>query len=429
MYLLDNLKNKISSLFKKGFIDIVGSNMLNNIFLFISNMILVRILTKSEYGLFTYVWNIYYIVMLACGIGLESGFLQLASEKPNDESFHSKMYGFCIKWGSFFNIGIAVVLSAIAIIVTLKNKELNILLFLISFLPIFQFFYRMILARLRACKRNRDYAKITNINTICVAVFTVAGALAFREFGLVIGHYIAAILTLIIAKRVVKYSFDQTIIESRDVKKSLISISFISVLNNGMNQLLYTIDVFLIGLLISSELILASYKVATQIPNAMRFIPQVTVIFIYPYFAEHRLDKDWCKKAYKKLMIPFTLAILFVTIILLVLAPLVISIVYGDKYLDAVPVFRVLTIGFLISAPFRTITVNLLLTQRKIKFNFIVSIITGIINVIGNILLIPVLGALGAAYVTVFVIIISSLISTVYLLKCFDYLNINKNNV
>ena len=51
--------DKIQSLHKKGFFYIFGSGVLNKIIGFMSSAILVRIITKEEYGVFTYAWNIF----------------------------------------------------------------------------------------------------------------------------------------------------------------------------------------------------------------------------------------------------------------------------------------------------------------------------------------------------------------------------------
>ena len=61
---------------------------------------------------------------------------------------------------------------------------------------------------------------------------------------------------------------------------------------NALSQLLYLLDLFVIGIVDPQETIIASYKVATVIPTALIFIPNSLVIYIYPYFAEHKDDTE-----------------------------------------------------------------------------------------------------------------------------------------
>ena len=84
--------------------------------------------------------------------------------------------------------------------------------------------------------------------------------------------------------------------------------------------------------------------------------------------------------------------------------------------MDCLTCFRILSIGYFFSGTFRVISGNLLVTQRKLKFNLFVNIICGIINIIGDLILIPKLYSIGAAITTFVVILISGLISTIYYL-------------
>lgn len=52
---MENLRNK---LFKTGFFHIFGSSVINKIVTFASGIILVRILSKEEYGVYTYAENL-----------------------------------------------------------------------------------------------------------------------------------------------------------------------------------------------------------------------------------------------------------------------------------------------------------------------------------------------------------------------------------
>ena len=72
---------KLTILIRTGFFHIFGSSVINKIIAFMSSIVLVRILTKQEYGVFTYAWNIYSIVLLFNGMGTDSGVLQLARKK------------------------------------------------------------------------------------------------------------------------------------------------------------------------------------------------------------------------------------------------------------------------------------------------------------------------------------------------------------
>ena len=245
--------------------------------------------------------------------------------------------------------------------------------------------------------------------------------------GLVVGHYIAYIGATIVGYFVFHVHLLNR--EGGDVGKDtkpLLKISFISMLNNGLSQLMYLIDVFVLGIVDPHETILASYKVATMIPTALGFIPLSMIIYLYPYFAQHKNDKKWCMERYKQVLIGLGSVNLSLAICLFVFAPLIVRIVFGVQYLDAVPVFRILAINYFFSGSFRTLAGNLLVTQRKLTFNLVVAVIASTINIVADYLLISHFGSIGAAYATMIVVLLTSILNTVYLLITFCKIPENK---
>lgn len=92
---------------------------------------------------------------------------------------------------------------------------------------------------------------------------------------------------------------------------------------------------------------------------------------------------------------------------------------YGNHYLDSVIPFRILVINYFFSGTFRSIAGNLLVTQRKLEFNTFVAIISGILNIVADIVLIFRFGAVGAAYATLIIVILCSSLNVGYLLITF----------
>ena len=62
------------------------NSIVNKIIGFFSSTILVHVLSKGEYGVFTYAWNIYSIIVIFSGLGMDSAIIQLCSEKPKEKS-------------------------------------------------------------------------------------------------------------------------------------------------------------------------------------------------------------------------------------------------------------------------------------------------------------------------------------------------------
>lgn len=418
---MEIIKQKVQTLLKTGFFHVFGSNVINKIIGFMSSIVLVRILSKTEYGAFTYAWNIYCIIALFNGMGVDSGTLQLASEHSGDKKYAKQISDYGTRVGLVFNVGLSIVTLCIGIFAPLAINGAGVLICSTFAMPFFQFLFNMYCTYLRSQKMNQAYSQMTVVNTVILFLASALCAVLFREMGLIIGHYAAYIVACLMGT--IYYHIHLLCHESGNLgedKKVLLKISLISMMNNGLSQLMYLIDVFVIGIVAPEETILASYKVATMIPTALAFIPTSLIVYVYPYFAEHKDDGKWCLNRYKQILLGLGGVNALISLCLWLFAPVIVKILYGSQYLDSVPVFRVLALSYFFSGTFRTISGNLLVTQRKLKFNLFVAVLSSLVNIAADYYFIQWWGSMGAAYATVLVIMITSIMSTTYLVKTFS---------
>lgn len=416
MSLFKKAHSLIVKLFSTGFFHIFGGSVVNKAVHFLSSVVLVRILTKHEYGVFTYAWNIYSFIILLNGMGMEHAVLQCCSENSRDEKLVSSISGYGTRFGLIFDAFVTLVILFVGLFIPLNISGANDILLLLCILPIVVFLSNTSMIVLRVQKRNKDYSVLSIMSAILMFAFSVAGAYLFREKGLIAGHYVAGLATFLCGLLFFKVNlFSKHDDLSVKHRKTMQSIAFVSMCNNALAQLMYLIDVFVLGIVLSDEMILASYKAATIIPSALTFVPVSVVTYLYPYFAENMQNKKLCLKNAKKVYLGMGLMNAAISITLFIAAPLIIDLLYGNSYADAVPIFRILSINYFFSGTFRVMSGNLLITQRKIKFNFWVGLISGCVNIIADVFFIQWWGSMGAALATVLVVLISGAMSTIYL--------------
>lgn len=417
---MDEAWNKLKKLFETGFFHIFGGSVINRMIAFLSSVVLVRILTKAEYGIFTYAWNIYSIVILFNGMGIESGVLQITSEHSGDTDYAARASNYGVRFGLRFNLVLVCALLGIGMFAPLRIAGGKRLLCALCLLPAVQLPYNMTLCYLRSQKRNQEYAGLAVVHTTLVFAASAGFAFLFREMGMVAGHYaayIAACLAGLLVFHVQLISGNAG--DLGEDRKPLLKISFISMLNNGLSQLMYFLDIFVLGIVDPQETILASYKVATMIPSALTFIPLSLITYLYPYFAEHKDDGKWCLSRYKRTLLGLGGFNLVLSAGLFAAAPLIMRVLFGAQYLDAVPIFRLLAVNYFFSGTFRTLSGNLLVTQRKLKFNLFVAILCSLTNAAADYFFIQWWGSMGAALATILVVLISSALNTSYLIHTF----------
>ena len=174
-------------------------------------------------------------------MGIASGLLQICSEKGGEPAFCNHVLHYSVKQGILFNGLLGVVLLLLAFFAPLKEGA-DTLLFMLCFLPLIQILYDLSTSYLRSQKRNQEYVSLTVINTALVLVVSACCAFYFKQKGLIMGYYAAYLVTVLYAVIVIKipiFNRKTTSALNNQTKRTLFKISFISMCNNGLSQLLY----------------------------------------------------------------------------------------------------------------------------------------------------------------------------------------------
>lgn len=413
-------KTLISKIISKGFIHIFAASLLNKIMVFAGSILLVRIISKEDYGVYAYAYNIYGFVAIFTGFGATSGMLQLGSE-TSEINKRNDIYNFGCRVGILFNIFLSIIIIGIARFIHLPIAGANYYLLLLSLLPIAEVISSMQLIYLRTDLRNKEYSAANMISTILVFITSVAMSILFQAKGLIWSYYISYIVTILTVSKLFKlpFSIKHGNLSELD-KKVFLSISGISMLNNGVSQLMYLLDVFILGIVTADGNTIAAYKVATKIPTALSFIPSVIITFVYPYFARNKDNKKWCKRYTIIIMSLVGIFNLIISTILFMMAPQIINSIFGNQYLDSVRPFRILCISYIFSGSVRIFAGNFLVAQRKLKFNLFDAVFSGTLNTTLNLWLIPRYQSCGAAIATLITTFFSSAISGGYLIYVYN---------
>lgn len=405
---LYNMFDKI----KNGILQMFSANILNKVIVMISNMIITRILTKPEYGLWSYVLNIYSYASLITGLGLSSGAFQFATENRGSEKEYS-YFKYCLSTGLIINsiISVVFIFSTFLGKYSIENSDI----YIRAYVPILllEYINEILTSVLRCENRIKKYAKALNINTILVTSFTCVGAF-WGITGVIIGKYVATSFSIsynviLTEKQVKSIKYSNSIIKSEI--KEVWYYSIFTGISSALNRMLYLIDVSMIAAMIKNTVDIAIYKVATLIPNSLSFIPSSVIVVILPDIIAHNQDSNWLRQNVKKSYIGLLLLNMLVGIISIIFAPLILGIISGPQYKASVYPFRILIIGYIVSGTFRDLSSNILAGLRKVGFNLFISIFTGIADIILNYVLIYKYSMIGAAYATMFVDIIASVLS------------------
>ena len=197
------------------------------------------------------------------------------------------------------------------------------------------------------------------------------------------------------------------------------SIATTFYVNSDMTMLGLILDDYAVGI----------YSVSVRIYSIVKMLLSSILIVTLPRLSFHLAQNN--KIEYKKLLDK-----IFNTLILVVLPSIIginilsseiIMIISGKAYLEATSSLRLLTIALFFSTLASFFATAVLLPNKKEKYILHATIISAVVNVLMNVLLIPIFKQDGAAFTTVIAEMIV-LIITFYFSKAFyNIRDINKN--
>lgn len=418
----ENLKEKINKLRKTGFFSIFIATVFSKVVTLLGSIILVRILPKTEYGIYSYISNCFAMLFMFNDLGISSATLQYLTESSNDKARQKQIIKYSIKSCLVVSIitCLLILFSPFFYPYTMEEaKTLTPMLFLV---PMIMIAYGLLSMILRANFDNRRYGKLQIFMTLSTYIVLIIASIIWGLKGAILSHYVYSMLILIYSIFLTyRYIPKEKLVETKNnqldkkEKKGFIKYALSLQLNNTIGGLLITIDTFLIGYMISSPEQIANYNVGSKLPYALNFLSSCIAIYISPYFIKNNNNISWIKRNFNRLIKYSIIGFAILCILLIAFSKLIFYILYGTEYYDSIPIYIVLVIGLFFTSALKTPCANILYGLRKIKINTITNICSLAVNFVTNILFINWFGIIGAAITTTGINIVISLIYVIYL--------------
>jgi O-antigen/teichoic acid export membrane protein len=387
---------------------------------FLLVLIMTHLISKEEVGLITYANTSLLFIIPFVGFGIHHGLLRYGSLSKS-QTVKKSLFYLTLKKGLNYSAILVFIIILLSPFISYKLGESRIYILILSVQLFSLFLLEIIRIYVRLINLNKLFAQIGIVKVIIVVASAYVLTLSFNGIGYAISLAFAPlfvaiyyILTLNLLKKPIglkKTSFNL---------KTYLNYGLYTSLAGVLSQLLYAIDIILIGNILVDEILVAQYKVAYVLPLSLLFLP---IVFMQTDFVKiagkSETDKNYIKNYYLNYLKIFSLISVLTLFVFYYFSDDLIRL-FGKEYTNDSNLMFIFSVGIMGAMLFRVPLGNILSAIGWPKINALNSLIILVFNVIFSSIFIYRNGIIGAAYVTAAMMWLSgilSLIAFIYYLK------------
>lgn len=388
-----------------------GLRFSTRIIAYIRIAILARILTPAQFGVF----GIAYLILALIEIITETGINVFLVQEKNENEYINSAWIVSIVRGIVISL-VILVLAPFVISFFNSPESLQVLL-LISVVPVIRGFINPSVVKFQ---KNLEFRKefiyksfIFVVETFTVIIFALMtkSAICFAV-GLIIGALLEVILSFFLVRPIPNFSLklDQAV-------KIMARGKWITAAG-VFNYLFHHGDDFVVGKILGVSS-LGLYDVAYRISSLpISEVSDVVSRVAFPVYSKISDDNSRLKSAYIKTALITTLIVIPIGVIFFIIPEFIIKVVLGEQWIQASPVFQILTIYGVLRAISNT-TSPLFWGIKKQEFVTIITFISFLAVAIIIIPLIQYFGIIGASVSVVIATMVGLFVNLYFLSTVF----------
>ena len=370
------------------------STVLSRILSFIGSMIALRLLDNKELGVILFAYSIIQFMIPIGGFGLHQSLLRygalLASTREKE-----KLFSYVLKHGIIGSLILIIIVLLIGWFISFQFDKTFYYLCILSTAILSNFIFELVKTQFRLQHKNTLFAKAEFFQNFLLVVLIFSLTNYLGGLGYVIALISAPFITAILFVRKLQITFylnTNLSITNVDFWK----YGFFGGLSNVVTQLLFIIDIILIGELMTDPLMVTHYKYISIIPFSLLFLPRVFMAADFVSLTEKIGQKVYIRNYIKSYQLFFSLLSLLIFSISCFFSKSIL-LLFGKEYVNYSDSFVILIFGITGIFIFRGIYGNLLSSIGKMSVNYYIVSIAILINILCNFYLIPIYGIKGAA--------------------------------
>lgn len=402
-------------------------NVTSAFFSFLFTVILVRVLSLSDFGYFSALLSLMLMVTELSDIGIGQS---LSSFLPPLENYQDKLKVFL---KSAF-ISQFIITFLVTVFIVLFSEQISQILFhnsdygfLVSLTGISIFCSVMVNFITYSLSARKKFLKVSFLSASgsLLRLLFLLGIILFTSVTLensVLMQTLSIILYMIAALILFNPQFLKFRISKNDIKR-LFRFAYLLGIARVFTGIAYRLDVLmLVSLKNSTEA--GIYSTASRVISIYPMLVGSYLTVIAPKISTMSAINDI--KKYTLKIIFGTIGLISTILLLLIFAPPFLLLLFGEKTLPAVPVFRLLLISmifFVASIPSVALAIFYFKKPYILTINGVIQLI---IVIFGNLIFIPVYGKEGAAFSLILAYLITLIITSLMTFRYWQNKSVNK---
>ncbi len=412
--------------FIKSFFKRQGGYVLFSVFFaklvnFLVSVIVIWLISKEEYGLIAYGLTILSFLAPFVGAGVHQGLARYGSISKS-QSGKKILFRYAFKKGLQYTFILIVLVLAFSPFLNKILPGSAIYLAILSFQLLSLFLLQMIQIYCRLLYFNKLFAQIDMINSLFLLISVVILCTLFGGIGYVVSLIAIPLLSsLYFIYRLKPYQASGlTLNDLRINKIDFLSYGLYLSVGSVIAQLLFAVDIIIIGIVLKNAEYVAQYKASNIIPFSFLIIASAVMATDYVKLARASEENTSFLKSYYLNYLKLFGLLGLVIVLFFYFSSNWLMHIFGAQYDGHPYLMFIFSVGVVGGIMFRIPMGNILSAIGWPKTNALFSIIVFLINIVGTYYMVLAYGIEGAAITTSALMWLSGLLSLgafIYYLK------------
>jgi|TARA_B110000967_G_scaffold20015_1_gene18663 O-antigen/teichoic acid export membrane protein len=412
---MDLIKNYVLGFFSRSGSYVFSATIIAKILSFIASWTALKFISNDELGVVLFAYNFILFLIPVSGFGLHQSLLRYSALVKTDQEKNS-LFLYVFNKGILASLGLILLIISVSFFINFKFENTLPYIIVLSFVILPSFLFEIIRAQFRLQHNNKAFAYTELVHSIVLLVSVFLLSYYFKEVGYTIALLITPLLTSIFFIKKIKIDFKSKI-KTQIADFTFWKYGFFASLSNVVTQLLFVIDILLIGYLLEDTEMITNYRYISLIPFSLLFLPMVFISTDFVAFTEKIYDKKYIVNYMKSYMTFFLIISCFLFLFSYFFAEQILTLL-DSSFTQFTDVFLILIFGIIGIYIFRGLYGNLLSSIGKAHINYYIASFSLIVNIVSNYYLIPKYGIKGAAITSSILMWLTGIASWV----CFNYL-------